>query len=208
MLTWAVAFMLLASELASAPGGSKADAFAKAILASSSNVEVESRLHQVDPNLPDRSWVLPVLFESVSGGTATDDHWAALCRVDSWGDGAWHLEIKGSAFDAFAKNPSPFIGRYLKGDDCALLMITYAYQWLLEAPEVGGLDCADHGEAELKRFDQAVHSGVQTVIGAKRPDTPVGRIRHDSLLQLVSFYQSAWPSVRDRVQESCEDEAK
>jgi len=194
---------IAASEYAIDPR--KAEPLARAILASSSNLDVDKRLREVDPKLPDRSWVLPVLFARVSTGPAADLYWKALCRVDTWGDGAWHLEMKGAAFDAFAKNPGAFVDRYLGGDDCALLLLTYAYTWPLEAPEVGGIDCKDGGKAELSRFERAIAAGREAAISASPPNTATAKERMGIILNLVATYDSAWSNGKGAVEKSCEE---
>jgi hypothetical protein len=149
--------------------------------------------------------VLPVLFGQLATGAGTDLYWAALCRIDTWGDGAWYLEMEGAAFDAFSKNPSAFFNRYLAGDDCALLLLTYAYLWPLEGPEVGGISCKEHGKTELVRFDRAITAAREAATSAKRPNASASEERQGIMLNLITIYESAWATGRQSVEKACVD---
>src|SRR6185436_109518 len=149
-----IAIFLIWVAIASTPateltGEQRAAAFVRAIQEATDQNDLDRKLKMIDPNLQDRSWVLPPLFASIASGHAKPETWTALCRVDRWGDGAWHLEMKAAAFDGFAKNPQAFVDRYLSGDDCSLLLLLYAYRWTLEAADVGAVDCAAKGQEQF-----------------------------------------------------------
>jgi len=185
-----------------------ADVYAQAILMSHDAMEVRRKLHVASPEIVDPSQVLPSLFGRVSRGGATDSHWAALCRVDTWGDGAWHLEIKGSAFDGLALNPAVFSQRYVDGDDCALLLLSYAYAWPLEAPDVGGIDCSREGAEEVERFKKVFQQSMDAItrLGPAKSDARRTRLR--ILVGVASMMEDALLPTLQRFQESCAKEPK
>jgi hypothetical protein len=113
--------------------------------------------------------------------------------------------MKGAAFDALEKNPGVFVQRYLAGDDCALLLLLYAYDWPMEGPEVGGIDCADHGKRALARFDKAMSAATRAMTSSKVPESLQGKPRGRLIVELASDIDEAWSSARLRVTESCEE---
>jgi hypothetical protein len=210
-------FVLLALLLVSAapvPGPTPkspdalADDYAQAILRSHDGTEVDRRLHEIKSDLADRSLVLPVLFSRVARSGASDSHWAALCRIDAWGDGAWHLEMKGSAFDGLAANPEAFSRRYIGGDDCGLLLLLYAYAWTLEAPDVGGIDCSVTGQAEAERFVQVMRQSVGAITKLGPVKAESTRIRLNILVGVASAIDVTLVPTLRRFHESCAKEAQ
>lgn len=183
-----------------------ADAYAQAILMSHDAMEVRRKLHAVNPDIVDPSQALPSLFDRISREGATDKHWTALCRVDTWGDGAWHLEMKGTAFDGLALNPAVFSQRYLDGDDCALLLLSYALAWPLEAPDVGGIDCSGDWAAEVERFKNVFEQSKDAIarLGSAKSGARGTRLR--ILIGVASQMDYAlFPALR-RFEESCAKE--
>jgi hypothetical protein len=182
----------------------KADAYIRAIQASQTSEDLENRLKGIDPSLQNRTWVLPTIFKHLSEPNA----WDALCRVDQWGDGAWHLEMDAAAFEAFARDSKVFIDRYLSGDDCAFLLLMYAYRWPLEALEVGGIDCTVDGIKKSEQLDRGIKASHEVIISARPPATSNGRNRDQSLLQILATVEEAWWPQYDRFRKSCENDQK
>ena len=185
-----------------------ADMYAQAILMSHDAMEVRKKLHDANPEITDPSHALPSLFGRVARDGATDAHWAALCRIDTWGDGAWHLEMKASAFDGLALNPAAFAQRYIDGDDCGLLLLLYAYAWPLEAPDVGGIDCSSAGEKEADRFVKVVRQSIDAItsLGPAKSDKRAARLR--ILVQAASHIEDTLTPTLRQFKESCEKEAR
>jgi hypothetical protein len=185
-----------------------ADVYAQAILMSHDAMEVRRKLHAANPDIVDPSQALPSLFGRIARKGATDSHWTALCRVDTWGDGAWHLEMKGSAFDGLALNPAVFSQRYVDGDDCALLLLSYACAWPLEAPDVGGVDCSREGAEEVERFKKVFQQSKDAIarLGPAKSDVRGTRLR--ILVGVASMMEDALAPALQRFQESCAKEPK
>jgi hypothetical protein len=182
----------------------KAEAFVRAIQESKTGADLDKRLKLIDPALQDRSWALPVLFRYVVSPGAKPEAWSALCRIDEWGDGAWHLEMKGTSFDGFAQSPKVFVDRYLSGDDCALLLILYAYRWTLDVHEVDGVGCTTEAAQESEHFDRMIKESHEAIISAREPATTAGRGRMQSLFQILATVEEAWAAEYREFQNSCE----
>jgi hypothetical protein len=198
VVTTAVALGCSTNLLSEKPSFSKADAYATAILAASSGSDVDARIKTLDPTVPDRSHLLEPLFSRIASGNASPAHWQALCRVDMWGDGAWHLEMKAAAYGALVANPTGFARRYLGGDDCALLLLSYAFAWPRELIEMN-----DTYPAQVCQFDSALQSSLDSITSRSTSGSSTDSLRDRLLLEFLSEVEGAWACLRSRVVDSC-----
>jgi hypothetical protein len=147
-----------------APSGKE---YVERVLSAKNSEDFHKFLIKVDPEKGDFSWALAPILDDIRKGAGSDAHWKALVRLNSWGDGAWHLELKGACYDAVVANPEIFLKQYVQGRDEALWIITNAIAWPVDMIEMSE---GDNSELkETKEFDKGVEKIQQAMFSVTPP---------------------------------------
>ena len=200
-LSLLLTFLILATAAEQADGAPLPDGVAEAVLKSSSYSEAARRLTTLGVESPARA--LPTLFSAAVSDGETDDYWGALCKLDSWSDGAWWAEIMEASYNATDGHFMTFANRYLEGDDCALLLLQYSVGFPEAIMALVGPDCSPKGKADFDSFDARLAS-VQSLLYQVK-GSPAQRVRSEILDNAISNSLSGWELTKRARKAACGD---
>jgi len=132
-------------------------------------------------------------LDDIGKGKATDAHWKALVRLNTWGDGIWWAEFEGACYDAVTECPEQFMREYLNGEDRALWIIQSAMKYPLDMFGIGEGGESEH--REIRRYNEAMKS-LRRVVEAMT-STRNNNEREKLLFDKVSKQCDSWPKDRD-----------
>jgi len=167
--------------------------FAERVLSAKDYQGVIDFLTSVNPEWGCHSWALPPILDDIGQGKATDAHWEALVRLDSWGDGAWWAEFEGACYDAVTKYPEQFMREYLKGEDRALWIIQSAMKYPIDMLQIG--EGGEREQHDIQEYNQAMLKLKKTVqkITSNRDNEEREKLLFDEVTKQCDF----WPKDRD-----------